>query len=330
MSTPIALPLCDPQTSPSDIVDDVDRWIGSPPLAELVERFSGKIDYSGTTEATLDQLLAFSADHWDFRGGRERDQARRVEFDEPTAAAILDAVAALGLRRDTWPRFTRYDHLVVLGGLIGGCLARTRYAAELIRRGIDVAEINAIGGFRIMGEAERVRAEELGAPDCRFELDGLVAALRIVFDSGPLTTVDSGGSPDVDPPRAWSIAEQGVTFEGTDRLLRATAGPSSQPERRRADTGDSMRFWAEKAAKVRPGDRVLVVTSPRFVPFQHCDAVRILGLGYGCAIDTVGMRTEWLPDSLGMTEPAPDQYLQELRSTFFSMRRLVDAARQRR
>lgn len=90
-----------------------------------------------------------------------------------------------------------------------------------------------------------------------------------------------------------------------------------------------MRFWAEKAAKVRPGDRLLVVTSPRFVPFQHCDAVRILGLGYGCAIDTVGMRTEWLPDMLSMSEPTPDQYLQELRSTFFSMRRLVDVARRR-
>jgi len=329
LSAPIALPLCDPQTPPTDIIDDVDRWIGSQPLTDLVERFSGRIDRTGDPETTLDQLLAFSAEHWDFRGGGERDQARRVEFDESTSTAILDAVAELGLRRDTWPRFTEYDHLVVLGGLIGGCLARTQYAAELIRRGIDVAEINAIGGFRIMDEAERNRAADLGAPGCRFELDGLVAALRIVFDAERLTTIDSGGDPDVAPHRSWSIAENDVTFEGGQRVLRAAAGPSSDPERRRADTGDSMRFWAEKAAKVRPGDRLLVVTSPRFVPFQHCDAVRILGLGYGCAIDTVGMRTEWLPDMLSMSEPTPDQYLQELRSTFFSMRRLVDVARRR-
>src|SRR6185369_1327377 len=57
--------------------------------------------------------------------------------------------------------------------------------------------------------------------------------------------------------------------------------------RDRANTPDTDAFWAE-TEHLRPGDRVLVVTSPLYVPFQHCDAVRLLGLPYRCTVETVG------------------------------------------
>jgi hypothetical protein len=64
---------------------------------------------------------------------------------------------------------------------------------------------------------------------------------------------------------------------------------------------------------------VLVVTTDLFVPFQHCDAVRLLGLPYGCAVETVGFDTS--------TTVRTFELLQEVRSAIRSMRALADAVK---
>ena len=75
------------------------------------------------------------------------------------------------------------------------------------------------------------------------------------------------------------------------------------------------------------GQRILLVTSAIYVPFQHADAIRMLGLPYRASVDTVGVDA-----SLGR-EPVLEQtftasnYLQEVRSAIRSIRMLVAAAR---
>jgi hypothetical protein len=103
------------------------------------------------------------------------------------------------------------------------------------------------------------------------------------------------------------------------------AAPSSDPGRRRANTADTCRFWTEEVTPLRGGERILVVTTALYVPFQHCDALTMIGLPYGCVVDTIGHDPSILDDDLFLPAPTPAHHLQELRSTILSMRRLVAA-----
>jgi hypothetical protein len=100
--------------------------------------------------------------------------------------------------------------------------------------------------------------------------------------------------------------------------IHVLAAPSSEPGKRRADTYE---YWGEQV-RLRSSDRVLVVTSPIYVPFQHCDAIRMIGLRHGCGIDTIGFDPESVTVPLAPGATGPDRYLQEIRSGILSMKRL--------
>jgi hypothetical protein len=68
---------------------------------------------------------------------------------------------------------------------------------------------------------------------------------------------------------------------------------------------------------------VLVITTQIYVPFQHLDAIRVLGLEAGCRIDTVGVSdaTAVIP----LRSFGPRDWLQELRSALRSAQLLLEA-----
>ncbi|HIW64091.1 MAG TPA: hypothetical protein H9881_16675 [Candidatus Stackebrandtia excrementipullorum] len=319
----IPLPTFGAGGSAATVVQDVERWVSSDPIRDLAARFGGTVDISSPLKTKLDGLLELSSRRWDFRAGRERAEAIQPVFDSETAELVVRAAVDLGLARDTWPRFDQYDHVVVLGGLFRTCLARTRYAARLLERGVVAAAVTALGGFRPLTAAEtETQVQGTASSGFDFEIDALVAGLAEAFTVDEIESVKTGGDPAVDPNRAWSVT---TLKSGDDIALKAVAAPSSQPEVRRADTADTIRFWVEQVASLRSSDRVLVVTSPIYVPFQHCDAIRTIGIPFGAGVDTVGLRADWLPRSSVPHSSAPARYLQEIRSTLLSMSRLVTA-----
>jgi hypothetical protein len=117
-----------------------------------------------------------------------------------------------------------------------------------------------------------------------------------------------------------------ASYEAGPVTVRAVAAPSSAPDRRRADTVDTCRFWADEVVDLTPGDSVLVVTSAPYTAFQHCDAIAHMGLPYGCTIDTVGVDPATLPEPHFRKRHSASGYLQEIRSAIRSMRRLHYAA----
>jgi hypothetical protein len=90
----------------------------------------------------------------------------------------------------------------------------------------------------------------------------------------------------------------------------------------RANTTDTYHAWAA-ARGPSTMERLLLVTTDLYVPYQHCDAVRVLGLGHGYGVDTVGLDPARYPDLLVPTTTA--KLLQEIRSAIRAMRALCAA-----
>ncbi|MGV9214542.1 hypothetical protein ACTFTM_22000 [Micromonospora sp. RB23] len=304
------------------ITPDVEAWVRSTPLRGLVRHFGGDQPPGDLAEA-LRFLDDFSARHWDFRNGRERPDAREPDLDPATATLVLDAAAALGLVHPVPPARSAYAHLVVLGGLAHACVRRVGYAKHLLRAGLTVrGEVAVLGSFRPLSEWERATLADAGLPADETEVDVLDTAVRRVFEVAEPTEqagVDTGH-----PHHSWSSRTYRPAGLPPVRVL---AAPSSEPDRRRAHTADTQRFWAGHA-RLAPGDEVLMVTAPIYVPFQHCDALRTLALPYGCGIDTVGVDPAVAdPAVLPEQTLTPGRYLQEVRSAIRSMRALHESLR---
>ncbi|GHJ52787.1 hypothetical protein Nm8I071_20940 [Nonomuraea sp. TT08I-71] len=316
-TTEVALPNGAVGTTRAELTAGVRAWVDSPPMRALVGHFGGDWP-AGDLGAVLAGLDDFSARHWDFRGGRERPDAREPAFDPATVGLVLDAAAALGLVRAVPPTLPRYAHLLVLGGLAHACLRRTAYAAHLARTvaGVD-GEVAVLGSFRALSPVESRMLAGLGVHGCATEVDALDAGVRVAF--GVDAPSEEIGEAADHPHRAWSSRTYRPAGLPPVRVL---AAPSGEPDRRRAHTADTQRFWAGHV-RLREGDPVLMVTAPIYVPFQHCDALRTLAVPFGCGIDTVGVDPA-LATSVRVPEPTltAGRYLQEIRSAVRSMRAL--------
>jgi hypothetical protein len=313
---PVPLPPGSPGTPAAAIAAGVHRWIASDPVRDLVRAFGGRYP-DGDTGALLGWLDDFSARHWDFRRGRERPEAAEPSLDPTAAELVIDAARALGLVDAAAAPRRSYQHLIVLGGLAHACLRRTGYAAWLLRGGLTVSgEVAVLGSFRPLTEVEQAMLAEVGMHGCATEVDALDAGVRAAFGcSAPVEQLDRT---DEDPHCSWSARTYRPT--GTPPI-RVLAAPSSAPAVRRAHTADTQRFWAGQVA-LSPGDRALTVTAPIYVPFQHCDALRTLGVPYGCGIDTIGVDPYYRAAALPEPTLTPGRYLQEIRSAIRAMRTL--------
>lgn len=314
----VALPTCEPKFRPQAAAEEILGWISSPPMRALVEEYGGTLP-SGDVSEMLAWLDAFSDQHWNFRkqGNVERDQVAAPTFDPARTALVLAVATALRLVEPTDPPRATYDHLLVLGGLGRACLQRTEFAARLVREGVvAVGDVAALGSFRPLTEAETTLP---GLADSRFEMDAMDVGVRSAFGLTEPVRCESSDGPVTH--RSWRVR----TYRAADRpAVHVLAAPSSDPDQRRANTPDTYEFWAQRSS-LRPTDRILVVTSPIYVPFQHSDAIRMLAARYGCGIDTIGFDPARTTVPLAPGATNPDRYLQEIRSGILSMQRLHQA-----
>ncbi|GAA3735874.1 hypothetical protein GCM10022225_18180 [Plantactinospora mayteni] len=328
---PVRLPTGAGATSRDDLVAGVTGWARSRPLRDLVAAFGDELPDRLAPAELLGWLDDFSARHWDFRsrhGAVERDEMAETLLDPAVADLVRSAAEALGLAGPHPVPGRRYDHLLVLGGLARSCLQRTAYAARLVETGtVEAGEIAALGSFRPLRPIELDRLHisadqhsarlDGGCLDGGYEVDAMELGIRAAF--GCPTAVEQRRSAGGVDHHSWSVA---VYRPAARPVVRVLAAPSTEPATRRAHTSDTYHFWAAELGPAS-GDRVLVLTSQIYVPFQHCDAIRTLSLGYGCQVDTVGLAPDVLPE-YGPSEPlGADRYLQEIRSTIRSIRNLL-------
>jgi hypothetical protein len=291
-------------------------WIDSEALTALVAAFGGLPgDWAqrdlGSRLAWLDEF----SDRWDFRRGAERNLAVDADFDGERAELIVAAAEALGLTGVAPPAMTSYDHVLILGGLMRACLARPLHAARLIREGKVVSRsVTALGGYRRLDGDELVHAKLVDdAPADEFE--AMDAGVRHAFGVG--VPVEERGEASKIEGVAWRVR----TYRGADDLpINVIAAPSTEPGKR-ANTPDTYEWFAAQFAHLRPGERLLIITTAIYVPFQHASALRMFALPFGVEVDTVGMRPGDLDPRLSQ-EFRPQNYLQEVRSTIRALRDL--------
>ncbi|GIG63242.1 hypothetical protein Lfu02_76140 [Longispora fulva] len=276
-------------------VGQIEAWVTSRPLRDLVRAFGGAWP-TGSLAKILSDLDVFSQGVWDFRAGQERHLARVKDFDPNMTNLIMASCRALGLVDEEAPKNQTYTHFLVLGGLIRACIQRPEYAARLSTQ-VTTGDVTALGSFRPLTDVERSLATRLGLGEPVTEFDAMDAGMRLAFGLG-------------EPVEVTEHVHR-YTSETGPASYTVVAAPSSVPGRR-ANTADTYRYWAENYS---PTGDLLLVTSTAYVPLQHCDALRILGLEYGCGIDTVGLAPTALPFT-------PANYLQEVRSAIRSMRAL--------
>lgn len=311
------------------IADAIAAWVRSPALAVLVEEFGGTVGDSDLAE-TLDALERFSAERWDFRRGRERNLVLAPLLTTATERVVFAAARALGLELGTasGPLLAGgsdhvvlpYDEVLILGGLVRACLARPLFTARQIAAGrLAAGSVTALGGFREIAGDEVGLVERITGEEVSDEFHAMDAGVRNAFGVTEVVTDDGESVEQVGG--SWRVREY-ATADGL--RVRVVAAPSSEPGVRRANTPDTYAWFATELARLQPGQRVLVVTTDIYVPYQHADAVRMLALQYGVTVETAGMQPGRVDQRLRQAF-APHNYLQEIRSTICALRDLYAA-----
>jgi hypothetical protein len=308
----------------SDTAEAIATWARSPALDELVQLSGGEVPAGLDLPELLAWLERFS-EAWDFRGGKERNLFEARSLDLATDKMIKAAAGALGLVKGGAKPAGRYDHVLILGGLARACLARPLHAARLLEKGkIEAGSVTALGGYRELkgdevGLVERVTVEQAGTEAVADEFDAMDAGIRLAFglaspdrERGERSDLEYG---------SWRVHEY-TTAAGLPVFV--AAAPSGEPEKRRTNTGDSYEWFATEQARLEPGQRVLMVTSDIYVPFQHADALRVIGVPHGVVVETAGIQPGNVDPRLNQVFTA-DSYLQEVRSTIMSFGRLLAA-----
>lgn len=300
-------------------------WVCSPPLTYLVEAFDGEPPRDGDLGELLGWLDRFSA-RWDYRGGKERNLVPPQEFSPRLQKLVLTAAHALGLAGASPPPSRRYDHVLILGGLVRACFARPEHAAKLLL-GLDgrdpeivATSVTALGGYRPLRGDELELSSRFGREDLADEFDAMDAGVRAAFGLGELVEERGESSPVVGA--AWRVRRY-ETLAGLP--IHVIAAPSTEPGTRRANTPDTYAWFAEQHARLNRGQRILVVTTDIYVPYQHADALRMLALPYGVDVDAIGILPGDLDPRLAQAF-APHSYLQEIRSTIRALHVLHEAA----
>ncbi|GAA5194375.1 hypothetical protein GCM10023322_58580 [Rugosimonospora acidiphila] len=313
MVIPFALPPCEPGgPDPAGVVASIGEWVTSPELAELVVHFGGEVP-DGPIGSVLARLAEFSR-VWDFRGGvKERFDTERVDYEGDVDARLRLLISVLGLGGSDRPVRESYDHIIVLGGGIRVTLGRTDYTARLLAKGLRARTLAGLASLRWRHDREHRESVRLGLGPIETEADMMSVGLCRAMDLARPTS-ERGG--DGWWHRVWADPRPGVAE------VHVLAAPSTRPPQR-ANTADTLIGWAEYVSAPTAADRVLLVTNDPYVRYQHCDAIRLLGMRYGCGIETVGFddlaTREW-GRPLSTTE-----LLQEVRSSLLAARNLHDA-----
>lgn len=249
---------------------------------------------------TLDEVYGGRA----AAGGRVREtqEIRPLKELEQHREALYPLFRELGLVDINQPLRKDYDRILVLGGSLGACRDRTAAAARWITP--SVRHVDGLSCYRPINPVERRTCAFQSSSDTEFGV--LSDAFASVFGLSGQPEDQFHGDRNLN--RISCVR----AFAGADGecLFRVFAAPSTQPEERRADTGDTLRFYLQQAPPDQ-SDSLLAVTNNRHCNGQFLQlAYDLYREGYPVHLDVIGCSPD--KDVTRVDQYDPYLYLQEL------------------
>ena len=282
-----------------------------------------------------------AADEFNFRARGseqyvERAQADITSFDPATSERILELTDRLGLLTPQPPRHSRYAETLILGGGYSRPLLRARHALSVRDDGVDLGQLSFLGsGRRLIEQPPEQPVAAAYAPGAVDEFELMIGAARTVFhlsaarprflcgcvsvDRVCPTWLSRHGSYDGLVPTEYTHERLAELTDSQGRSAGSASSASTGRPPHRPNTADTLDLWSRTASH-RPDQRVLVVTSQYFVPFQGFDCLRLLYLAHAVDADVIGFN-----DRLSDPADQPGYLLMETLSAIRSARRLLIA-----
>ncbi|QQS65225.1 hypothetical protein IPO96_01565 [Candidatus Saccharibacteria bacterium] len=252
----------------------------------------------------LEDLQKFTSDFLDFRKGRERQEVAPVKLTEQQTEAIMTLAHELGMDRATEPTRNSYEFATVLGGADQSNLLRVQYLKEQIEKHeLDIPHVVLLGSARDLSDAEKANTTNY-APGAKTEFDLLNGAMETIFGvvGHAERWMDFSNRNTNDPKNLWKVRVYSLS---DDTQVLSVSAPQIEGAKR-VNTADTYHFMNEVIGpEYLNGSHVLNVTTDLYVPFQHPDALRLLGLPSGAVVETIGFG--------GVDKPA-SIYAQEINS----------------
>jgi hypothetical protein len=300
-------------------------WLRQEALRDLVKIFGGKVPKNLSLNDLAKWYLNFSA-CWDFRGKQKQAFDAKAgegvrwllsndDLSDKQKELTMSAALELGLMNNDTPAKRSCDYIWVLGGAKLSCLLRTRFAKNVIEQNAAPKAVFLLASMRPVGDAEREAADTY-APGAETEFDLFVAAAQ--KELGVTGAFREERCEDtVNANNSWVIRK----YHSVKYDVTIVAAPSSEPQKRRANSADTYEFFFKKF-EAPSNSSILLITSQIYVPYQHLEAVRTVAVPHKMNIDAIGFPAEWGGSLQGMNEPS--NYLQEIRSTIQSAGRFLD------
>lgn len=296
-----------------ELFSDISSWIDSEELQRLVCLFGGSLDKTIPLKEKIDCLNEF-VEVWDYRKMQvncgERWFIQNDSFVEEHSDEIINAAEGLGLRNVVEPLITP-NYILPLGGGRMSNLIRPMGAKAMSDKFMNEKHsIIALGGMRPLNDIERPYSDRY-APAANTEYDAICAGMEQAFGLEGHQYKE-----EIHVEENVNLCSAIRKYRGTD--IYVVAAPSTNPERR-ANSMDTFEYFMDRF-DVKKGDRILLVTSCIYVPFQFLKFMKI-ALEKELIIDCVGAPFD--NEELIKTS----NYLQEIKSAVNAMKALADEYR---
>ena len=296
---------------------EIEKWVSSAELKSLIEVYGGKIPSGKFSLYSYIAWLDDFANIWDYRKKQSGGGERWTIFDDSKATENKELIFAVAMKLG----FIKYaapsdppDYILPLGGARMANFARAQSARNIADKFIqDEFSIVALTGKRPLNEIEMPYVKEY-APLAANEYEAMNGGLEKTFhlsDDEFLETVYKTENINLQ----WSRRKYTEQYRG--HTIYSVAAPSSDPGRR-ANSYDTFQFFMD-TFKVEEGQKIILVTSNIYVPFQLLKFMPI-SLEKNILVECVGNSSD-IPYS---QFSQPSNYLQEIKATINAIKNLAD------
>lgn len=305
------------------------KWVTNQKLIKLMKIFDK--DYYVCAEDGIQEIInkskSFVVENWDYRKKqreamtKEGEAARWLLKDEAIVDAnselIFECASTLGLIGSEDTVFDDVDYILPLGGARMSNLRRCELARKIVdNMSLQNANVIALSGMRPIGETEMSGYIDTYAPNAEYEFEAISTGLEIAFGCEHSYTEEKHISDN--PNSNYVVRKYNNNYKSNN--IYSIAAPSTDPEKRRANSADCFKFFFDKF-NIKNGDRLLNCTSQIYCSYQQVRAL-FFAIENNVVFDTIGFPFA-LNSPNGKIEAnqlsKPVNYLQEIKATIDGM-----------